>query len=163
MEFRKLMAAAALMAVVSFGASTASASTAYMNDGEIFDQKYPGAHLTNSCLFCHTGTPGAMTSYGDQFKAAGGSGGGNGTLAQLTAIDGKDADGDNIANGTEITNATGTNNLDVITNVTTGQVTTTADSDSSGGGGCMTASAATPLMMFLGLLSLGFFVRRKKD
>jgi len=39
----------------------------------------------------------------------------------------------------------------------------TAAADSSSGGGCVTSSATTPLMMVLAMLSLGFFVRRKKD
>jgi len=34
---------------------------------------------------------------------------------------------------------------------------------SSSGGGCVTSSVATPLMMVLAMLSLGFFVRRKKS
>ena len=36
-------------------------------------------------------------------------------------------------------------------------------SSSGGGGGCLTASVSTPLMMVFAMLTLGFFVRRKKD
>ncbi len=164
---KKIILTAAMLGAVSFSATTASASSTYMSTGGIVDQKYPGANLTNSCNICHTGAPGTMTSYGNQFKnVPGGTGGGAGTVAALTAIDGLDADGDGIPNGTEITNATGTNSLDVITNVTTGATTTTDTGTSdtgSSGGGCVTSSVTTPLMMVLAMLSLGFFVRRKKD
>ena len=40
--------------------------------------------------------------------------------------------------------------------------TTTTSSSSSSSGGCITSAVATPLMMVLAMLSLGFFVRRKK-
>jgi len=154
MNLKKIVTTAAVLSALSIGATAASASTAYMSTGGIVDQKYPGANITNSCFICHTGTPGAMTSYGNQFKNVGGTGGGLGTVAQLTAIDGLDADGDGISNGTEIMNATGTGNTDVIVNPN-------APADSSGG--CVTSSVTTPLMMVLAMLSLGFFVRRKKD
>ena len=36
-------------------------------------------------------------------------------------------------------------------------------SSSSSSGGCVASSVTTPLMMVLAMLSLGFFVRRKKD
>ncbi len=39
---------------------------------------------------------------------------------------------------------------------------TTTTTSSSSGGGCVTSSVTTPLMMVLAMLSLGFFVRRKK-
>ncbi|MDQ6977108.1 MAG: hypothetical protein Q9M75_03245 [Ghiorsea sp.] len=156
MNLKKIVTTAAIAGALTMGAAVANASTVYMDVGGIVDQKYPGANITNSCFICHTGTPGAMTSYGNQFKNVGGTGGGLGTVAQLTAIDGLDADGDGTTTGTEITNATGTGNTDVIVNPN-------APAASSSGGGCVTSSVTTPLMMVLAMLSLGFFVRRKKD
>jgi len=144
MEFKKLMTTAAILAAMSFGATTASATTSAK---AVFDAEYGAAGSAVSCFVCHTGTPGSMTAYGNQYKAAGG--GKNGTLGAILAIDGLDADGDGVTNGAEI--AAGT------------EINPAAVPSSSSGGGCVTSSVTTPLMMVLAMLSLGFFVRRKKD
>ncbi len=109
MKFKGLQMAT-LLSVALFGAHSASASSAYMAAGGIFATKYPGN--TTTCFVCHTGSPGTFTAYGTQFKAAGGTGGGAGTVAQLTAIDGLDADGDGYTNGQEVN---GTSDLNLNT------------------------------------------------
>jgi hypothetical protein len=111
-----------------------------------FDNVYPGN--TIECLVCHTGGPGAFTSYGNQYVAAGGTNG-FGSIAAIRAIDKLDADNDGIENGFEI-NA-GDNPNGTATSTGTASVT-----------GCMTSSVTTPLMMFLAMLCVGLFVRRKR-
>ena len=139
MEFKKLMTVVALFGAMSFGASTASANTGAAAD---FDAHYT---VASGCTDCHTGTPGAITPLGSAWKAAGGS---------------KNAGP---------TGAAGWAALDAVYEATYGPVKTTpttttpaATTDSGGGGGCVT-SVATPLTIVLAMLTLGFFVRRKKD
>ena len=142
MEFKKLMSAAALIGAMSFGASTASADT---GAAAAFDAHYVN---NSTCVSCHLGTPGTLTNLGLDWKAAGGTKKAGPGAAGWATLDATYADS---FGGVDTTAAT-----------TTTPTTTTTSSD-SGGGGCVASSATTPLMMVLAMLTLGFFVRRKKS
>jgi hypothetical protein len=109
-----------------------------------FESVYPGN--TIECLVCHTGGPGAFTSYGKQYLAAGGTNG-FGSVVAIQAIDTSDADNDGIGNGIEINAGDNPN----------GTATATASVT-----GCMANNAGLPWMMLLGLLVAVNLVKRKK-
>ncbi len=134
MEFKKLMSAAVLLGAVSMGAATASAQQAYYNNlTSIYGAK-------TACYVCHDSTgKSGWTTFGADFAARPHKAD-NGTAAfgQLDSTYGAQ-----------------------LTAGTLPQATTT--SSGGGGGGCVTSSITTPLTMALAMLTLGFFVRRKKD
>jgi len=142
MKFKQLMSAVAFVGAISFGATSASAT----QDAYDINLKAVYPNTTVSCFICHTGTPGSMRPYGNAYTAAGGAK--SGTTAAIQTIDTQDADSDSITNGAEILANTDPN---------------PASTAGGGGGGCITDAATTPLMMVLAMLTLGFFVRRKKD
>jgi len=155
MNLKKILTTAAILGAVTFSASTASAQSAY-----VADLSQIGFTLTaangDSCLACHasawnaTNKDKGVTPFAADYKL------GVATFSAITAGEAlalglKDSDGDGIDNATEA--AAGTNFWGVVPSAPA----------SSGGGGCVTSSVTTPLMMVLAMLSLGFFVRRKKD
>ena len=125
-----------MSAVALMGAMTVAGGTASANTGAAaaFDAYYIEA---SSCTLCHTAAPGLRTTVGIDWLAAGGS---------------KDAGPTDWA----------------AFNAASGSVYTpdpnyVPPTSGGGGGGCVTSSIATPLSMALAMLTLGFFVRRKKD
>ena len=154
MEYKKLMSAAALMAAMSFGSTTASAETLALTNLTNMMSPTP---LQTSCATCHTSsTTGALNLFGDAWKAKGG----GKPLYTLSTINSD-------ALGLEDSDSDGTINDDELNAGTNPGVaaagTTTTTAASSSGGGCVTGSVTTPLTMVLAMLTLGFFVRRKKD
>ncbi len=153
---KKIVLSAAMLGALSISANTASATpTALAN----FNANY-GTSVT-SCALCHTTADGnanpALNAFGADFKTAGGAK--PNYAPTFATLDGMNSGG--LAtpdNGTVIAagNAPAGGTLAAPT------VTTTPTSSSSGGG-CIASVATTPLMMVLAMLSLGFFVRRKKD
>ncbi|MDQ7003934.1 MAG: hypothetical protein Q9N67_02990 [Ghiorsea sp.] len=135
------------MGAVSLSATTASAQQGALDALNIGF----GSNLT-SCSVCHTTAP-ALNTFGDAWRTAGGLKAGSG-LVNFTTLGDADIDGDGINNRDEAVAGTLQDGLATAT-----ATTTTTDS----GGGCVTSSVTTPLMMVLAMLSLGFFVRRKKS
>jgi len=140
MDIKKIITTTALFGAISLGATTASALQAA--------QDAFNAHYTvqvGDCLTCHAGAaaPKTHTQFGTDWIANG---------------------------GTKNTGPTGWTALDAMYLSTYGPVkstptaaaATTAATDAAASGGCMTTTLTAPLMMVLGMLSLGFFVRRKK-
>jgi len=141
MKFKQLMTAVALLGAMSFGASSASANT---GAAAAFDAHYV---KNSSCTLCHTGLPGTRLALGNAWLANGGTkNAGPTTQAQWDALD---VNADIVAGGYVVDPAW--------------TLPTTTTTSSGGGGGCITDAATTPLMMVLAMLTLGFFVRRKKD
>jgi len=152
MNLKKIVTTAAITGALTMSASVASAMpTAQTNFNTHYNVN------TSSCAICHTTADGyknkARNSFGDAFKNAGG-GKPNYMPTSWTSLDA--TYGATIAAG----NAPAGNGTLA---APTSTATTTTSSSSSGGGGCVASSATTPLMMVLAMLSLGFFVRRKKD
>lgn len=152
MNLKKIVTTAAILGAVTFSASTASAFGAYLPEVN----KALVSNYTD-CLVCHStaagGTDKGVTPIATTWKNLG--------LvtavkplsqANLDALAAADSDGDGVSNAQEIIDGTDPN-VDPNAIITA----------SSGGGGCVTSSVTTPLMMVLAMLSLGLFVRRKKD
>ncbi|MDX8384400.1 MAG: hypothetical protein R8M45_09985 [Ghiorsea sp.] len=145
MEFKKLMGAALMLGAITFGATTASAN---QGASDAFN-----AHFTTSaaCTTCHANSSkpiGVFSAIGLAWRTnTGTANAGPTTQAGWDALDADTA---------------ATMYLPVLS---TWSFTppTNNDNNDSGSGGCVTSSVATPLMMFLAILSFGFFVRRKKD
>ena len=155
MNLKKIVTTAAILGAVTFSASTASAQSAYVADLTLIGSALTSADA-NSCLACHSGANNSagdkgVTPFADDYKV-GVAIFGSITAIEATALGALDSDGDGIDNATEA--AAGSDFWGTV-------ATTTASSSSSGG--CITSSVTTPLMMVLAMLSLGFFVRRKKD
>ena len=133
MELKKLFSAVILAAAVTVASGTASANTGAYN---AFNDRY----VTNStCTTCHTGSPGAITALGTDWKTFG---------------------------GTNQTAPTDWTSFDAIYATAYGGVdpnapTTSANQGTATVGGCITASSTAPLMMLFAILTLGFFIRRK--
>ena len=156
---KKIILSAAMLGALSLSVSTASAEPTAITT---FNTNY-GTNIS-SCAVCHTTADGnansARNAFGADFKTAGG-GKPNYTPVWAT-LDGMNSGGLAVPdNGTVIGNgnapAGGT-----LANPTVSATTPTTPSG-GGGGGCVASSATTPLMMVLAMLSLGFFVRRKKS
>ena len=140
MNLKTIVTTAAIAGALTMGASAASAdvgATAAFN-----------AHYTvqdTTCLTCHAGAaaPKTHTAFGTDWIANGGT------------------------KNTGPATAAGWDALDANWLATYGPVKSTwtapVPAAPSSGGGCVTSSVTTPLMMVLAMLSLGFFVRRKKD
>ncbi|MDQ7001135.1 MAG: hypothetical protein Q9N02_00415 [Ghiorsea sp.] len=127
-----------LLGVLSFGSTIASANIGAFN---AFNAHF---HTPSSCTTCHSGTPGVVSPLGNVWKANGGtSQAGLSSQANWTTFDTKYKTTYGGVNPSWVFSAP--------TPVGTASVT-----------GCVSRSLSTPLMMVLGLLSLGFFVRRKK-
>ena len=135
MKLKKIVSALTL-----FVGMTALTTTASANGGALkaFDIRY----ITNStCTTCHSGAMPGGTVYqiGKDWKRFG---------------------------GTSQTAPTDWAGFDAIWAAAYGGVDPNppaANTDSASVGGCVTDSIATPLSMALAMLTLGFFVRRKKD
>jgi len=137
MEFKKLMTAVAILGVMSFGATTASAK---QGANDAFNAHY----VTDAgCLECHDSNGNNKTALGNAWKSAGGT---------------QDA-GPKTASGWATLDATYETAYGGIESTWT-EPAAVAPSDD--GGGCVTSTLATPLMMVLTMLTLGFFVRRRK-
>ena len=139
---KKIITAAAIAGALTMGATTASAKAGA--------QAAFNAHYTvkdTACTTCHTSsvTPKTThTAFGNDWLANGGTkDAGPTTAAGWDALDAK--------------------YLNTYGPVEPTWVAPTAPPAGSSGGGCIASSAPTPLMMVLAMLSLGFFVRRKKD
>ncbi|WP_038246520.1 hypothetical protein [Ghiorsea bivora] len=156
MNLKKIVTTAAIAGALTMGGTIVSAQPLALSN---FNVNY-GTTVT-SCALCHTtnATTGTLNAFGANFKTAGGAK--TAYMPNWATLDGMDADADGVLNGAQIAagNApAGNGTLAAPTDIV---VTTTAASSS--GGGCVTSSLTTPLMMVLAMLSLGFFVRRKKD
>jgi len=143
MNLKKIVTAATITGALTMGATIASANTGAYN---AFNAHY----VTNSsCATCHQdpsagGSVKIHTAVGTAWIANGGTkDAGPITQAQWDSLD--------TAIGTQFGGVDPNWTLPVV------------PAPSSGGGGCVTSSVTTPLMMVLAMLSLGFFVRRKKD
>ncbi len=138
---KKIITAAAIAGALTMGATTASALAGA--------QTAFNAHYTvqdTNCTTCHAGAaaPKTHTAFGNDWLANGGTKStGPATAAGWDALDAK--------------------YLNTYGPVKSTWVAPTAAPAGSSGGGCIASSATTPLMMVLAMLSLGFFVRRKKD
>ena len=135
MEFKKLMSAVALMGAMFASSGTASAQQAYYN---VLTATYG---TKTACYVCHdtTGKSG-FTTFGTAFSnIAHKQDNGVAAYAQLDATYGAELTAGTLPQASSSGGAAG------------------------GGGGCVTDSIATPLTMALAMLTLGFFVRRKKD
>ena len=144
MEFKKIMSAVALMGAMTLASGTASAKGTYWDEWEL--QFSSGG--TTGCYVCHDTSNSSFNAFGTLFKGTS-----HKTAAALTSA---------------VTNVGNTINPD--TNNTYGTdwaagslPSVSSGGSSGGGGGCVTTSIATPLTMALAMLTLGFFVRRKKD
>jgi len=115
---------------------------------------YSGVNpIVTSCATCHTSAP-ALNAFGLEFLSLGGSKA-TGYVLALTAqntLFGGDTDNDGIKNLAEL--QAGTNPAGDAASAPPGQASVT---------GCVSSALSTPLMMVFAMLSLGFFVRRKKD
>ena len=158
---KKIILSAAIAGTLTMGATTASAQYAYVAKVNTALGGSLNAADGSGCLACHGGTNNStgdkgVTPFATLWKNTVGSpAAATLTTAMTDALRLADSDGDGTDNATEA--AAGTNFWGSTTTTTT---TTTTTSDS--GGGCVTSAATTPLMMVLAMLSLGFFVRRKK-
>ena len=138
---KKIITAAAIAGALTMGATTASALQAA---ADAFNAHYTVQDTT--CTTCHAGAaaPKTHTAFGNDWLANGGTKStGPATAAGWDALDAKYL-----------------NTYGPVKSTWTAPTTTTTTSDS--GGGCVTSAATTPLMMVLAMLTLGFFVRRKK-
>jgi uncharacterized low-complexity protein len=157
MNLKNIITTAAIASALTMGATTASAHpTALAN----FNTNYGTSVI--SCALCHTTADGnansALNAFGQDFKNAGG--GRPNYAPNFVTLDGMNSGGlASPDNGTVIRN----NNAPAGGTLANPAVTAATTTPSSGGGGCIASAATTPLMMVLAMLSLGFFVRRKKD
>ena len=162
MNLKKIVTTAAMLSALTLSANTASAEPPALGT---FNANYTTA-VTN-CLLCHTTSTaagGVLNSFGLNFKTAGGTKPAYGP--NFGALDVMDADGDGTDNKTQIVagNApAGNGTLTAFTVPAAAPAPAAPGGGGGGGGGCVTSSVTTPLMMVLAMLSLGFFVRRKKD
>jgi hypothetical protein len=128
------------------GVNTASANT-----GALSAAAGHYASVSKGCFACHADGNGQKNAVTAAWLSAGGTS--QSAPTNWTQFDTADSDGDGVNNQTEIERGTAP-----YTNPNA-----SASASSGGGGGCIASSATTPLMMLLTMLSLGFFVRRKKD
>jgi len=147
MEFKKIMTVAAMIGAISFGATTASAQ-----QGALTAAIGQYGTVPQGCVACHSDGNGQKNTVTAAWLAFGGTKSTGPT--NWAGFDAADSDNDGIANGAEFMAGT--------TAYTTVSTTPSTGGD-SGGGGCVTSSVTTPLTMVLAMLTLGFFVRRKKD
>ncbi len=142
---KKITTAVAIAGALTMGATTASA---LQSAADAFNAHYTVQADTTTCLTCHNGAaaPKTHTAFGNDWLANGGTkSAGPTTAAGWTALDAKYLNTYGPVKSTWVA------------------PTTTTTATSSSGGGCVTSTATTPLMMVLAMLSLGFFVRRKKS
>jgi len=118
-------------------------------------QTYSGVNpIVTSCATCHTSAP-ALNAFGLEYLTLGGTKAAGYVLAlsaQNTLLITGDTDNDGIKNLAEL--QAGTNPAGDAASAPPGQASVT---------GCVSSALSTPLMMVFAMLSLGFFVRRKKD
>ncbi|MDX8382137.1 MAG: hypothetical protein R8M14_08515 [Ghiorsea sp.] len=151
MKLKKTITAIAVLGALSVGAATANAQVRYI--AEVNTALGSSYNTSSDCIICHSA---ANNSGGDKgvtaFAAVWKGLASTSTIGALTSGTSLSA-----ADQTTLANATAP------TTTATTTTTTTTDTGSSSSGGCVTSAVTTPLMMFLGMLTLGFFVRRKKD
>ncbi|MDQ7057320.1 MAG: hypothetical protein Q9N62_02235 [Ghiorsea sp.] len=157
MNLKKIVTTAAVLSALTMGATTASAEAPALAN---FNKNY--TTTVSDCLLCHTASTGAggvLNLFGANFKAAGGTK--TAYMPNWGTLDGMDADNNGTFNGAQIAagDAPAGNGTLAAFTVPSSASSTAAPSS---GGGCVTSSVTTPLMMVLAMLSLGFFVRRKK-
>ena len=156
---KKIITAAAIAGALSLSVNIASATPTALSN---FNTNY-GTSVT-SCALCHTTADGnanpARNAFGADFKNAGG--GKTLYMPNWTTLDGMNSGGLASPNNGAVIAAGNAPAGGTLTNPAV-SATTTTPSSGGGGGGCIASSATTPLMMVLAMLSLGFFVRRKKD
>lgn len=93
---RKSIIGVGIVALLVFTAFLAITSGEVLAKGEYtssFTAAYPNASALASCNLCHTASIPALNGYGQDWAAAG---------KNFQAIEGKDSDGDGVANGVEI-------------------------------------------------------------
>ena len=115
-----------------------------------FDGIYPNNVV--SCYVCHTGNPGAFTTYGTQYVNAGGINGA-GLSSAMIAIEGLDADGDGATNIQEINAGT-----DPIVNPNS--AIPPADKATAG---CLTNNTSIPFLILISILSSCLIYRKSKN
>ena len=152
MKIKGLLTTAAMGAALIMGANSVSANTQAV--GLLAGYAGVGT-LATSCATCHTTAP-QLNPFGTAYFQVGGTKNSGYTLTAgaWSSLSVLDSDGDGTDNVTEITNGS---------NPGMSGTTAAASQGSASMTGCMTASIATPLTMALAMLTLGFFVRRKKD
>jgi len=161
MKLKKTITAIAALGAISFGGLTAHAEALALVN---FNVNY-GTSVT-SCALCHTtaspNSNSARNAFGQDFKTAGGSK--SLYVANYATLDAMDSDNDGNLNGAQIAagNAPAGNGT-LASPTATATAAASTSSGGSSGGGCVTSTVTTPLMMVLGMLTLGFFVRRKKS
>jgi len=136
---KKITMLAVLLGVFSVCSTVASANS---GAAAAFDAHF---NSPSNCQSCHSGSPGTVYQLGLDWKAQGGT-----SQAGLSTQAGWDAFDLKYANTYGGVNPSWT--FSSPTPIGTASTT-----------GCVTSSLSTPLMMMFAMLSLGFFVRRKKD
>ncbi|MDQ7001134.1 MAG: hypothetical protein Q9N02_00410 [Ghiorsea sp.] len=179
MNLKTIVTTAAIAGALTMSATTASAMPAALTN---FNNHYANSKVAlSACLLCHNTASGytskALNAFGANFKAAGGSKFAS-YMPTWATLDGMDADKNGTTNSKQIAAGiapAGNGTLKVFTTPggnggggntgggNAGNINGDNNGTSSSGGGCIASSATTPLMMVLAMLSLGFFVRRKKD
>lgn len=144
MNLKTIITTATIAGALTMGSTTASALAAAQTD---FNAHYTQQDTT--CITCHAGAaaPKTHTAFGTDWLANGGT---------------KSA-GPTTAAGWDALDAKYLNTYGPVKSTWVAPTAAAAAASSSSGGGCVTSSVTTPLMMVLAMLSLGFFVRRKKD
>lgn len=142
---KKTVLTIGLATLLALGATSASANT-----GALGAAAGHYAAVPASCLACHADGNGQKNTITAAWLAAGGTS--MSAPTNWVTFDTADSDGDGTSNKAEIEAGS----------VAYSTATTATGSDGDGGGGCVAASVTTPSMMVLAMLSLGFFVRRKK-
>jgi len=132
MNLIKVAYVATLLCAISLSATSASAKSEAFR---LLINQYSGSGA--SCFVCHTGSPGALTTYGVQYVDAGGAK--TGTLSALTDIETLDADGDTLNNALEFRAK-----KDPVVSDFSGVLGTSASGDVLVSGGFVSAVSITP-------------------
>ena len=141
---KKAVLTIGLVTLLTLGVTSASANT-----GALSAAVGHYAAVPASCMACHADGNGQKSTITAAWLAAGGTS--MSAPANWATFDTADSDGDGTPNKVEIEAGS------------VAYSTTTAAGGDTEGGGCVVTSVTTPLMMVLTMLSLGFFVRRKKN
>ncbi len=137
---KKIITAAAIVGALTMGVSAANATSTAQG---LFNDRY--LNDDTACNTCHAS---ALSTTANAVGQAWLGAGGTKTTAPTDWAAFETAAGQTFGG--------------VDPNWTAPTTTTTTTTTSDSGGGCVTSAATTPLMMVLAMLTLGFFVRRKK-